>query len=856
MNFKNIAGRPLVALCTALLFASGYSLQAHAADNGTPDEDKEKTIAEVTANSDRQDGLFALYTDRKDGSLYMAIKPEQLDREYIYFAHATNGPVEAGYFRGAYIGNSIFSLRRHYSRVEFVEENSSFYVDPASPLIRAADANISHAVLAVQDIVATDKSNGEILIKLDDVLLKEHLLQIKPTPNPEAKPTDRFSLGNLSEKRNKVVAVNTYPENIAVTTEYVYENPAPVVRGGEDITNSRAVSISVQHSFIEMPDNDFEPRRDDHRVGYFMSRVTDLTTRDAAPYRDLIARWHLVKKDPSAELSDPVEPITWWIENTTPLEFRDIIRDAALAWNPAFEHAGFSNAVQVKVQPDDADWDAGDIRYNVLRWTTSPQPPFGGYGPSFINPRTGQILGADIMLEYSFFTRRLRMQQALQEISGHRETPAGIAASRFCSLSSGLHLNMMFGQQAIETAGADSELAQQLVHDSMYYLILHEIGHTLGLNHNMKATQVQDSPFDPNKVAAEGLAGSVMDYPAVNVAPPDQQQTLFYPTAPGPYDDWAIEFGYSPGLANAEAEQQRLAKILARSTEPELAFGNDADDMRSPGKAIDPRVNIYDQSSDAIAYATTRLELADLMLDSMLERYTEPGETWQSLHDGFLVMMAEYARSAGVLSRYVGGVYVDRTPAGQDSGSLPFTPVSLADQKRAMAALKSHVFAPDAVSASAELISHLQQQRRSFDFFSVTEDPKLHEWTLAMQKGVLDHLMHPVTMKRITDSRLYGNQYDLAMLMDDLNAAIFAADAKANISTQRQNLQLEYVNRLAAMVKGDKKAAYDFPSQSIALLQLDGIRQRLRGQRKGNTETRAHRRHLQFVIDSALDTST
>lgn len=856
MKPSNILSQPFSVLCAALLIGGVVVSVTDAAESGDEDKKEKKTIAEIAAKSDRQDGLFTLYTDREDGALYMVLKPEQLDKEYIYFAHTTNGPVEAGYFRGAYIGNSIFSIRRHFNRVEFVEENTYFYVDPESPLIRSADANISHAVLAVQEIVAADKGSGDIMIKLDDVLLKENLLQIKPTPDPDAKPKDGFALGTLSENRNKVISVRNYPANVSVTTEYVYENPAPIVFGGDDITNSRAVSIKVQHSFIAMPENDYQPRRDDYRVGYFMSRVTDLTTRESAPYRDLIDRWHLVKKDPSAELSDPVEPITWWIENTTPLEFRDLIRTAALAWNPAFEHAGFSNAIQVKVQPDDADWDAGDIRYNVLRWTTSPNPPFGGYGPSFTNPRTGQILGADIMLEYSFFTNRLRIQQVLQEIAGHHEASAGSAAAGYCSLGSGLQMSMMFGQQVLDAAGTATELTQQLMHDSMHYLILHEIGHTLGLNHNMKATQFQDSPFDAVKVAAEGLAGSVMDYPALNIAPPDKTQTLFYPIAPGPYDNWAIEFGYSPGLSDASAEHQRLASILARSTEPELAFGNDADDMRSPGKAIDPRVNIYDQSSDAIGYATARLELADLMLNSMLSRYTRPGQTWQSLHDGFLVMMAEYARSAGVLSRYVGGVYVDRTPAGQSSGVQPYTPVSLADQKRAIAALRTHVFAPGAVSVPAELVSHLQQQRRSFDFYEVTEDPKVHEWMLSMQKGVLDHLLHPVTMKRITDSRLYGNEYDLAMYMGDLNEAIFAADAGGDVNTQRQNLQLEYVNRLAGMIKGEKKASYDYPTQSIALQQLDELRQQLRSKRKGNAETRAHRRHLRFVIESALDTST
>jgi len=122
------------------------------------------------------------------------------------------------------------------------------------------------------------------------------------------------------------------------------------------------------------------------RIGYFTDQVTDLTSPSPTPYRDLIHRWDLVKKDKNAVLSEPVEPIVWWIENTTPRQLRDTIRNAALAWNEAFEAAGFKNALVVKEQPDDADWDAGDIRYNVLRWTSSPNPPFGGYGPSFVNP--------------------------------------------------------------------------------------------------------------------------------------------------------------------------------------------------------------------------------------------------------------------------------------------------------------------------------------------------------------------------------------------------------------------------------------------------------------------------------------
>ncbi|MBT8131569.1 MAG: zinc-dependent metalloprotease, partial [Gammaproteobacteria bacterium] len=803
-------------------------------------EEKIKSIAEVTENSERIDGLFTLYRDNKDGSVYMSVMPDQVDREYIYLVQSTNGVVESGYFRGAYMSNNVFSLKRHFKRLEFIGENTSFYFDPESALSRAADANISPAVLAVQEIVAEDDKTGEILVKLDDVLLKEKLQQIKPTPNPDAKPKDGFVLGTLSDSRNKIAAIKNYPKNTDIVVEYVYENPAPVVHGAEEVTDSRAVSVKIQHTFLAMPDNDFKPRRDDYRVGYFTSRVTDLTTRSNTPYRDLITRWHLVKKNPDAELSDPVEPITWWIENTTPMEYRDLIRDAALAWNSAFEHAGFSNAMAVKIQPDDAEWDAGDMRYNVLRWTSSPTPPFGGYGPSFANPRTGQILAADIMLEYSFFTNRLRVQQVLQDI-GAKPAPAVSSHAMYCSLGHGLQMSQLFGQQALQASSGSTELQQQLIHDSMYYLILHEIGHTLGLNHNMKATQLLDRPFDADAVAATGLSGSVMDYPALNVAPPGEEQTLFYSTSPGPYDDWAIEYGYSPGLDDEEDEAERLAKILSRSTERELAFGNDADDMRSPGKAIDPRVNIYDMSSDAIAYAARRLQQTDELMESLPQRHTD---SWHALHDGYLVMLSQIARSGGVLSRYIGGVYVNRTPPGQETDTAPYTPVSFADQKRAMSVLEAQIFAPDALAGSGKLISRLQQQRRDFDFWEKTEDPKPHEWQLAVQKGVLDHLMHPTVLKRVTDSSLYGNQYPLSLMMNDLSNAIFAADARTDVNAVRQNLQLEYINRLAAMIKGDKKASFDYPSQSIALYQVNQIRRQLAGKTEGNIATQAHTAHV------------
>ena len=182
--------------------------------------------------------------------------------------------------------------------------------------------------------------------------------------------------------------------------DLAYDNPAPFNGGGKDITDARYVRVRMQHSFIEIPKNDYRPRKDDARVGYFMQERNDQTSKKVLPYQDMINRWNLKKKDPNAALSEPVEPIVWWVENTTPVEYRDAIVEAGLKWNEAFEKAGFKNAVVMKIMPDNADWDPADIRYNVIRWVSSPTPQYGAIGPSFVNPKTGQILGADITIEW------------------------------------------------------------------------------------------------------------------------------------------------------------------------------------------------------------------------------------------------------------------------------------------------------------------------------------------------------------------------------------------------------------------------------------------------------------------------
>ena len=843
----------IIALSASLLIASPItSTTVFAAETGNQaqQETTTKTFQQVIKDSHELKGLFTLYQDKNNGSLMMRIKPSQLDKEFIHFMQNLDGIADIGYFRGGYRGANIYSIERHFNKIEVRAENTSFYFDPDSPLAKASSANINRPLLASIAIEAEDTDTGDIIIKADELFLTENLRQIKPSSRPDEKPGESFKLGTLSKDKTKVLNVHNYPQNTDLEVEYVYDNPTPVrphtqslSNGDFAFTDDRSIAIKIRHSFIELPENDFIPRLDDPRIGYFSQLKHDMTAKDdSTPFRDVINRWYLSKKNPGEKISEPVEPIVWWIENTTPVEFRETIKQATLSWNSAFEKAGFKNAIQVKIQPDDATWDAGDIRYNVLRWTSSPRPVFSGYGPSFANPRTGQILGADVMLEYTGFTRRLDVQKIF-------DANTFINNDSSKDSHSGLYQTAQFGTHALLAAGAETTELTQFTKEFLYYLVLHEVGHTLGLNHNMKASQLHDSDtiHDSTITSKTGLTGSVMDYPSINFSPLGKSQGQYYTAKPGAYDDWVIDYGYSEESKNTLNESIRLEKILARSTEPELAFGNDADDMRSPGSGIDPRINIYDMSSNPISYAEDRLIRVNDLISKLQKRFSIEGESYQTLTNAFMALNGEYSRNTQVVSRYIGGVYVDRAFVGQKDAIKPFIPVEKSRQKKAMALLEEFLFSAEAFKMDSELLSHLQQQRRSFYLFGNTEDPKMHDMILNMQKAVLNHLLHPRVLKRIQDSALYGNQYKLAEMLEDLTNAIFLEDAKKNVNSFRQNLQREYVERLVKIISNEGQHS----AQSLARLNLKKIGDMLKT-RRNNVETVAHKEQINFLIKQAF----
>ncbi len=801
-------------------------------------KDDKKKIADAVKGHSQIDGLFTFYQDSTSGSLKMLVKTDQIGKEFIHFYYWENGAVEVSVSKGGYGSEYIFVINKYFNKIEIEKINTSFYFDPESALSKAKDANIANSILFSGEIKAGSEEEGGYLIDVDPLFLKDDLAIIDRTQfrkNPKA-----FKLGGMSKDKTKVKAVRNYEKNSDVLVEYVYENKKIDNLNSEAIVDARNISMLVQHSFIEVPDNDYEPRYDDPRVGYFLNYVTDLTATDVVNYRDMINRWHLKRKDTTAALSEPVEPITWWIENTTPVEFRETIKEGVLQWNKAFEKAGFKNAMVVKIQPDTATWDAGDMRYNVLRWTSSPNPPFGGYGPSFTNPKTGQILGADIMLEYIYHTNRVLYSNLF-------ETSSEMLDPRMCSAARVMHDNTMLGLAALKAAGAPDNEMEGLKKEAMLELIMHEVGHTLGLNHNMKASQL----FSPSQLAdkdfikGKALTGSVMDYLAINLTVDRSKQGQYFSPTVGPYDEWAIEYGY-----HWDDSPENLKRILSRSTEHALQFGNDADDMRASGRGIDPKVMIGDLSNDQISYSIDRFKVTNDVMKEIQERFSVEDRYYDELRINYHILLRNQRVAGRVMSRFIGGVYVDRGVVGQEGATKPFVPVAYNDQKRAMNALETYVFSPKAFEAPEGLFNYLSYQRRGFYHYGNNQDPHVHDWIIRMQKDVLDQLLHKNTLQRIVDSELYGNKYVLSEYMTDLNNAIFKADAVSNVNTKRQNLQIEYTQRLINIL--DEKSGYMPASKSMALYNLKAIK-RIAATQRGNVATRAHRQHLTFMIDDALE---
>tara|TARA_B100000073_G_scaffold163427_1_gene135252 strand:+ start:904 stop:3381 length:2478 start_codon:yes stop_codon:yes gene_type:complete len=775
------------------------------ADDDAKKEEKDDGLEAFLEDLTHYPGLIDVYRNDDDGKVYFLIKKDQLEKEFIYFAHILDGIVEAGTWRGNYLDNGIIKFNKYFDQIRIDRVNTAYVFDETNPLSKSKNANISNSLIDSLKVEKTSESKDKFLIDVTSLLLSERLSKIIVAPYKDD-PKDSFKIGSISKNKSSINAVLNYPENTDFEINFVFSNPSNKPIENQDSRNN---SISLRFSFISYPDNNFETRIEDQRIGFFSERKTNLSSTDVTPYEDLINKWHLEKKDKDKEKSIPIKPILFWIENTTPHELRPIIKNAVLAWNIAFEEAGFIDAIAVKIQPDDADWSAGDIRYNVLRWTSSPNPPFGGYGPSFTNPRTGEILGADIMLEWIYLTNRVRYS----EIFENQEN----SNNDFCHNSILKQENRIFGKLATEALDLNENEISRLYEEDLYQLILHEVGHTLGLNHNFASSTLHNNSdvHNPEITYKEGLSSSVMDYHALNIAPLGVEQGQYADVKPGKYDVLAIKYGYTPELSKKD-----LNTMLEKYSSNEYLFGNDGDDMRSPGKGIDPRINTGDMTNDPVEYAKDRIILSQSLIPSLYDTLKSKSDSWESIYQGYRILLRQIHTSAEIISRQIGGVYVKRGLMS-DKNKNPYEVVPYNIQKESIKVLSEYYFDSNKFYLPSNIVNKMQRERRSFDFFGKTEDPKIHNMILTGQKRVLKHFTNSRVLKRLTDSSLYGNKYLPSELFRDLTSTIFDDNTSRKLNGIDQNLQNYFLKRLIMIFKS---GSFDSPSISASLASMEKIK--------------------------------
>ncbi|MGJ5629467.1 zinc-dependent metalloprotease [Nostoc sp. CALU 1950] len=789
---------------------------------------------------DKLEGLFTLYCSEDSGKVYLELKPEQLNKDYLAIVTLESGVGESGIYSGLPLSDFIFYFRRVNNRLHFVVRNVKFRTESRAEQ-RSLARSFSDSVLYSLEIATIDPKSNNILINLNELLMQDF---------PGLSPLLKYSLQadyRLDPRKSYFGDVNSFPENVEIDSIYGFSS----LEGSNLVTvpDSRALTLKVHYSFSQLRENNgYIPRLADDRVGYFITAFQDFSNNN--PHESFVRyinRWHLEPSDPNAALSPPKKPIVYWIENAVPLEYRDAIREGVLMWNKAFEKAGFQNAIEVQQMPDDADWQPADVHYNTIRWFNSLDAGFAR-GPMRVNPFTGEILDADIIVDANMVRLIQQEYHALMEANsslktnpcqekarGHEDvgklldrfstfsSPAFFSSSEFC-------YGMESSDQAVMGALAlsilpnttpSSETMKEYVHQYLRSLIAHEVGHTLGLRHNFHgSTMLAPEELNNTEIThTKGLVGSVMDYLPVNIAPQGVKQGDYFPGVVGPYDEWAIEYGYkiSPSTTLEaiipESEKSFLEQIALASPQPELSYATDEDIWD-----INPLANVWDMSSDVLLYSQWQMDNARFMWQRLDKGYLSKGESYSNLRLKFNRVLKYYFRNASLLSKYIGGQSFRRLHASDDA-AWAFVPVSLLKQRQALTKLQEYVFAEDAFSFSPELLNQLAPSRWEHWGSSAPYnrlDYPIHDRILSFQSAILRSLLDSDRLNRLQDIELKtlpGEALSLPELLDTLQtgiwAEVFAPGEPKPISSIRRSLQREYLNILLQMMLGTTNTPED-----------------------------------------------
>jgi hypothetical protein len=826
-----------------------------------------KPFADVIKDAKEQPGLFPLWT--KDEKVWLEIKPDQFDQPFFLQINRTHGIGAREPFTSPMIHSYIVKFHKIGNQVQLLAVNTQFFAQEGTPLARAVREDASDSLLSAVPVASQPHPERKT------VLIEANALLLTDIPGGSTELEGAYRMSYAFDARNSSFTATHNTADLtgfAVSAHYsvpklapppLVPNPsAPAVPPPKHLEDTRSLFLGYYYSLAKLPPA-MHPRVADDRLGHFVVRRWDFSNDIAKfPETYYVRRWRLEKKDPGAELSEPKQPIVYWLDRNIPEKYRETIKAGILEWNKAFEKIGYKDAIRVEVQPDDADFDTADAHHASVRWVVRDEIGALAIGPSRSDPRTGEILDADIEIEDGW-TRLPRRQAAEQFPPRQAQATHG---DTYCDYGDVAMDELAFALDVLAARGVidpDGPEAEQYVLATLKDVVTHEVGHTLGLQHNFRASTIytQKQLSDPNFTRTNGISGSVMDYNAINLALQNERQGEYVMHSIGPYDYWAIEYAYKPIAPEHESEE--LAQIAARSNEPQLAFGNDIDaGFDGPNEGMDPQVNRRDLGTDPLVYATRRMELTRELWVRLQTRQLKPGESYEMLRRNFLSGLTQLGNASVISAKYVGGVVYIRDHAG--SGREPFTPVPAEQQRAALRQITEGLLSVDSFELQPQFVRKLtidqfERFRDDAGPSAIAPDLSLTTRMLAVQRMVLDQLMSDAVATRIEEGTYRQTKTDqglhLSELYDTMQGAIWSElKTGRDITMFRRNLQREHLKRLAATllrpsssVQADARALQR-ENAKLLLAQIKAAQ----GRSSLSKEARAHLAECQNTLEEAL----
>ncbi len=834
-----------------------------------------KPFAEVIKGAKEQPGLFPIW--RKDEKVWIEIPKEAFNKPFLFSVNVANSVGERGLYASQMIGEEMAEWRRIGNQVQLIALNTKFRADKGGTQLALDQAFSPSLITAGPAASAEHPDRKSVLVDASGLFLGD-------IPGYTTRLEMAYRLPYAPDRANSHIEATRADAQISTLTSRVHfatpripappltPAPVPVPTPPQATPDPRSMFFSFVYNLRALPEQPAAIRRADPRLGHFMESYSNLgDDLKANPRVHMVARWRLEKKDPAAALSEPVQPIVYWMDKNIPAKYRESVKAGILEWNKAFEKIGFKDAIQARQQPDDADWDNMDATHASIRWFTGSDVGFA-IGPSHKDPRTGEILDADIGMSDVFGrgTRRFATDDVPAGSPAHDHAgwtgarSSQAMADQLCTYMAdqasefGFALDLLALRDGTDLDGPEAEaLAQAVMKD----VVMHEVGHTLGLKHNFRSstTVTQAQLKDKAYTEANGISNSVMDYNAYNLPLKGEPKASLTNTTLGAYDYWAIEYAYKP--IPAEQEAAELARIAARSTEPQLAYGDDFDQgVGGPFDGFDPRSNQRDLGDDPLAYARKRLKLSQELWERVQARKPEAGEEPFRARRSVAEAFRQLGMAAHNVSKYVGGMQAERVVPGVTPVAA-FKPVDSAQQREALRFISAGLLSSNSFKFSPEFIA---AQPLDYNEWAERGQPlSIPDAVAALQGRVLDRLMSPATARRLIEqgSLLPEAQRKGAVSLSEvygtLQGAIFSElKTGAEVDRMRRSLQREYLRRLQAQLNRSTNGATVYADAfSLARWHATQLARDLRSAsaKPGlSVETRAHYAESLDLLDSML----